>query len=65
MIDSFTLQCSYNSGYYKIYDTAYNQAFIFYDEDEEICLDEVMYCARQRPVVVDLLAASLADRQIS
>ena len=60
----------YNQAYDKIYDTAYNQAFIFYDEDEELCLDEFMNCAHQhgdqrKRVQLDLFAARLADRQVS
>lgn len=45
-----------------MYDTAYNQAFIFYDEDEELCMDEFIYCAKYRR---ELLATSFTDRQIS
>lgn len=58
------IQCSYSNVYGGIYDTAYNQAFVFYDEDEEICMDEFIYCLGLRKQL-DLFAARLAHRQIS
>lgn len=59
---TFSIQCLYNKVYDNMYDTAYNQAFIFYDEDEELCMDEFIYCAKYRR---ELLATSFTDRQIS
>lgn len=64
MISKFPIQCSYSGMYGQIYDTAYNQAFIFYDDEEEILFDEFMYCG-ERTLTIDLLAASFADRHIS